>query len=269
MQVYRYLDVGSGKPSLEEQKSVVHHLIDIVDPDYSFTAGEFCREALKACDEIRGKGKIPLIVGGTGLYLDSFFQGLSDIPDIDPVVKALIQADLEKNGIDELYRELSVCDPVFASRIHPHDRQRILRGLEVFRCLGKPISGFYGTKRGYDSESTLYIGLERDREELRGVIDHRVVSMMEAGFVDEVSTLRERGFGPELNSMRSIGYLRINEYLDGIRGLDETVELIKTDTKKYAKRQMTWFRKNKRIRWFHPEEGGTLKQIIEEWSMSY
>lgn len=265
MQVYRGLDIGSGKPSPEQRQKIAHHCIDIVDPDYRFTAGDFCREAFSACETIRKSGRIPLFVGGTGLYIDSFFKGISSIPEIASTVKEVLERELDERGLDKLYRELLSCDPVFAGRVHCNDRQRILRGLEVYRGTGRPLSWFFGNKEGHESAETLYIGLNLDRAALIDRIHCRVDDMIGAGFVEEVARLREMGYGPGLNSMKSIGYAELNAYLDGRLSLEEAVEAIKIETRKYAKRQMTWFKKNGRVTWFRYFEIEKIRSLVYTW----
>lgn len=214
---------------------------------------------------IRERGKTPLFVGGAGLYLDSFFKGLSRIPAIDRGVKASLKRELAERGLAPLYEELMGCDPQFARRIHPNDRQRILRGLEVYRGSGRPLSAYFSEKSARESPETLYLGIEAGREELARRIGQRVESMMASGFLEEVKRLRGMGYGPELNSMRSIGYAQLGEHLDGLISLDEAVERIKIETRQYAKRQMTWFRKNKDIQWFGHFEVEKIKKVLYTW----
>jgi len=263
--VYRYLDIGSGKPTVDERASIAHHLIDIVDPDHHFTAGDFCRAAREAAEGIAGRGKIPLFVGGTGLYIDALFRGLSEIPRVDPLVKTGLEGELEVRGLQALYEELRESDPVFSSRVHMNDRQRILRGLEVFRGTGEPLSAFFGKARGIDSDATLYLGLAPEREALNRRIDARVDSMMERGFLDEVQSLRERGYGPGLKSMKSIGYAELHAHLDGREGLAESVAGIKLETRRFAKRQVTWFRRNPKVQWFTHINLANINNLIHNW----
>jgi tRNA dimethylallyltransferase len=265
VQVYRYLDIGSGKPTESERAAVRHYCIDIVEPDYNFTAGEFCRHADAAACEIAKRGKLPLFVGGTGLYLDAYFFGLSEIPPVPESVKMALSNELRERGVAALYAELKACDPVFASRIHPNDRQRILRGLEVIRQCGKPLSSFFGSAVGKVSGKTCFIGLRMDRTLLRERISRRVDAMLAAGLVDEVRSLRNRGYGPELKSMKSIGYAEVNQFLDGKLDEKELAEKIKINTGRYAKRQMTWFGKNDRIQWFTPDEKNMLIEVVRKW----
>jgi tRNA dimethylallyltransferase len=265
VQVYKYLNIGSGKPELIDRERIRHYCIDVVDPEVPFTAGDFCREARKGAGEIASHGRVPLIVGGTGLYVDSYFQGLSDIPEIPRSVREGIREELLERGLQDLYDELVRVDPGFGSGIHPNDTQRITRGLEVYRGTGRPLSSYYDSKHQYGSDDTLYLGLHEDRAVLRKRIDERVDRMMERGFVDEVRSLRERGYGPELKSMKSIGYAEINGFIDGRMSLKETVDAIKTVTKQYAKRQMTWFSKNERIHWFRINELQGILNLLHRW----
>ena len=262
------MDIGSSKPDIQERKVIKHHLIDIVDPDYNFTAGDFCRQAKESCDQILKKNKYPLFVGGTPFYIDSFFQGLSEIPEINDSIKQQLKFELDKYGLPALYDELRRHDEIFSKKIHFNDKQRILRGLEVYRGTGKPLSYFFNNKISYESHETVYIGLDLDREILKKRIDQRVDHMIQSGLLDEVISLRKTGYGSGLKSMQSIGYLEINQYLDGELDLNDAVEKIKTETKKYAKRQMTWFRRNKKILWIGNTDIKKLKDILDEFVSS-
>ncbi len=265
IQVYKYLDIGSSKPGAGLRKKVRHHLIDIIEPDSQFTAGDFCRSAVAASDEISAAGRIPFFVGGTGLYINSFFMGLAEIPSINREIRENLLLEIVNKGVEALYNELLLVDSIFAGRIHPNDRQRILRGLEVFRQTGRPISSYHELNSGHESDRTLYLGLHDDRDIIRERIDTRVDGMIKKGFIDEVISLRNMGYGPDLNSMKSIGYFEINEYIDGKKTIAEAVDRIKIETRKYAKRQMTWFRKNSKINWFKPSEYDKIFNFVEKW----
>ncbi len=259
------MDIGSGKPEKSDLERIRHYLIDIVDPDYEFSAGDFCRHSIDAAEKIRLKGKIPMFVGGTGLYIDSFFKGISNIPEIESSVRKELLFELKESGLEGLYRKLEKVDSRFAAGVHPNDKQRILRGLEVFRFTGRPISSFYDTVSGHESAETLYIGIGMERALLRERISSRVDQMIARGLVAEVESLHNRGFGPDLKSMRSIGYAEISQYLMGAIDKDEAVNRMKLETGRYAKRQMTWFRRNKKIEWFNHEETGPLGKLVDGW----
>jgi tRNA dimethylallyltransferase len=250
MQLYRGLDIGTAKPSPELRHRVPHHLIDIADPDQEFSASDFRREAAKAIADISGRGKRAFIVGGTGLYIRALLQGLVDSPSGAGDVRLELEEEARQLGNEALLGELAKVDPVTAERLHPNDLVRIIRALEVYRMTGNPISkqrsshGFSG-----DYYSPLKLGLTVERGELYKRIDRRVERMMGDGLVDEVQTLLERGFSPQLKALRSIGYRHICAYLSGEYTLVEGVRLMQRDTRRYAKRQMTWFRNDKEINW--------------------
>lgn len=267
VQVYRRLDIGSGKPTPAQRAAVRHHLIDIVDPDCQFTAGDFCREALRTVEDIMRRGKVPLFVGGTGLYIDSLFGGISGIPRIDPALSREVRDELDRKGSAQMYEQLVRVDPAFAARIHPNDRQRIARGLEVFRGTGRPLSGFFGERAGAASEETVFIGLNPPKAVLHERIERRLDGMMADGFLDEVRSLREEGYGPKLGSMKSIGYRELNLYLDGVVSLEEAVQTAKLETKRYAKRQLTWFRRNGRITWFEDFQVEKIEKLLYTLTM--
>ncbi|MDR3237518.1 MAG: tRNA (adenosine(37)-N6)-dimethylallyltransferase MiaA, partial [Spirochaetia bacterium] len=176
-----------------------------------------------------------------------------------------IRDDIAERGTEPLYDELLVIDPSFAGKIHPNDRQRIMRGLEVYRGPGRPLSWYYREKNGHESDETLYIGLYDERESLNDRINERVDAMIASGFADEVKNLREMGYTPELKSMKSIGYAELNRFLDGLMDFKDAVDAIKKETRHYAKRQMTWFRRNKKINWFKPDKKDALYQYVFKW----
>lgn len=259
------MDIGSCKPVKRDLERINHYLIDIVDPDYQFTAGEFCSRAASASEEIVRKQKTPLFAGGTGLYISSFFGGISEIPDLDKSIKVILSEEAEKRGLDALYDELLEADPDFAVKIHRNDRQRIIRGLEVYRGTGKPISDFHKEEKRGDSSDIFLAGLYVERDVLNKRIEARVDQMMHRGLVDEVKNLRNMGYSPELNSMKSIGYSEINEYIDDKLSLEEAVQKIKINTKRYAKKQMTWFKRMKGVTWFEADEKEKIKNKIKNW----
>jgi len=247
---------------MEELKLVKHHLVDIIDPDEDFNVGDFCRLASVSLQEILERGKFPLFVGGTGLYIDSLMKGIAEIPKIDPEVRKNIFLELNKKGLPFLYNELKKVDFEFSKKIHFNDSQRIIRGLEVYRGTGKPLTTFYQNQKGIESEDTVYIGINPLKEELHRRIELRTDLMFEKGFVKEVELLREMGFSANLKSMNSIGYKEINKYLDGKISFEQCIMDIKKETKRYAKRQLTWFRRNKKIEWFPSEKEKDILDFI-------
>ncbi len=265
VQVYRHMDIGSCKPDKNELEKIKHHLIDIVDPDYQFTAGEFCERAANACSEISFKNRVPLFVGGTGLYISSYFGGISEIPEIPEKFRIILSEEAENLGLEALYHELEEIDPIFAKKIHCNDRQRIIRGLEVFRSTGKAFSSFHKNGKKDKNPDIFFAGIYFERDVLNRRIEIRVEQMINKGLVDEVLSLRNMGYSPELNSMKSIGYYEINDYIDRKISLDEAVEKIKVNTKRYAKKQMTWFKRMNDIIWFKNDEKKILKEKIKNW----
>ena len=264
VQVYRYMDIGSSKPSPAEMGLVKHYLIDIVEPDYRFTAGDYCKRAADALEEVQRNDKIPLIVGGTGFYIDSLFGGIDKIPEIDEQVRETVASEYD-NEPELLFNELKNVDPEFASKVHLNDRQRIIRGISVYRYTGNPISSYFNIDGKNKISDSLFLGLYIDRVDLIDRIDKRVDLMIKKGLVDEVIKLRAMGYAPALNSMQSIGYSEINKYIDGIISLEDAIIDIKKNTKKYAKKQMTWFKKNKSIIWLNQDDIAKAPLIIKKW----
>lgn len=241
-QVYRYLNIGTGKITKRDMKNVPHYMIDIVDPDSNFDAADFVKRSIEYCSEIKSRGKIPFFVGGTGLYLSAFFEGLSKVPDIPKDIRETIKNEIVNKGSEKVYENLLRVDPLLASKINKNDKQRIVRGLEVYLGTGKKLSDFQNEKVSRLSEKTLFISLDENREDLYSKINNRVDEMIQEGFESEVSNLLEKGYSVESQALRSIGYSEMISYLNGIYDFDKTVYEIKRNSRKYAKKQLTWFR---------------------------
>lgn len=254
IQVYRYLDIGSAKPTREERARIRHHLIDIRNPDEDFSAGEFVREARHAIADIMSRNKLPLIVGGTGLYIRLLLGGIADIPNRDAALrKRLMEEERAIEGI--LFRRLASIDPVSAQRIPAGNMTRIIRALEVFELTGKTISDVQQQHALADRPyEYLFFCLNPERRVLYEQIENRVDSMIEDGLVEEVRSLYARGYSPKLNSLQSLGYRHAALILSGEMERKEAVRLMKRDTRHYAKRQLTWFRSEPGVAWFDPEE---------------
>ena len=258
MQIYRGMDIGTAKPSPEATARVPHHLLSMVSPAVNFTASDFRREAAAAIADIDGRGRKAIVVGGTGLYIRALLDGLVDSPNGDPQLR-LQFAELPG---EELRRRLFLVDPETASRLHANDRVRLIRALEVFSQTGRPISVFrseHAFAGGY--YQALKMAIRVERQELYRRIDCRVERMLQDGLVAEVDSLLASGYGVEFKSMRAIGYKEIAAFLAGGSSLDEAVSLIKRDTRRYAKRQMTWFGKENDINWL--EYPGSFANILE------
>lgn len=266
MQVYRHLDIGTAKATIEERQQVPHHLIDIVDPDTEYHVARYITDAAAAIADIRGRGKLPLLVGGTGLYLKGLLEGLLAIPPIPPEVREELRQRLEREGEGALRIKLARIDPESARRIPVNDRQRLLRALEIEAATGIPWSHYLA-----DREQTpllgnvLVIGLDCDRERLYQRINVRVAEMVTSGLRHEVEEVLAMGYTPTLKPLQSIGYRHMIEYLRGNWGWEQSLELLARDTRRYAKRQLTWFRHMAGVRWFAPEQTTAIRESMEHF----
>ena len=264
-QVYRYLDIGTGKPSKPERARVRHHLIDVVNPDEDFNAARYRQLAAASIDEIHKRGAKVLVSGGTGLYLKALTGGLFSGPSQDTELRANLEREIAQIGLAALYDRLIAIDPGANTKIHPNDRQRIIRALEVYQSTGRPLSEWQNEHRFQEEAfQVLKIGLERARAELYDLINRRSESMIRAGLLDEVRGLMERGYELDLKPLRSVGYRQMGEVIEGIKGLPEAMAEMKQETRRLAKRQLTWFRSDAEIRWFHPEkQEREIAELIE------
>jgi len=265
MQIYRYMDIGTAKPTREERDRIRHHLLDIVDPDEAFDAARYLEAASPVIAALHEQQRIPLVVGGTGLYMKVLTRGICPGAPADRTVREQLMIEEQGRGLGQLHEELSRVDPLLGDKIHPNDRQRILRALEVFRMTGTPLSYWH---RQHRFETSRYrpvkIFLNRDREELYARIDQRVLIMVKQGFLDEVQMLLDMGYGPELKSMQSLGYKQLSEHLSGECSLETAVYRIQRETRRYAKRQMTWFRGDPEFRWLHAGDEAGISSLIDE-----
>ena len=250
LQVYRYLDIGTAKPTTEEQARVPHHLVSVLDPDKPFNAALYKEMADESIAEVLSRGRLPLIVGGTGLYLRVLVRGIFQAPKPDEVLRERLKKELDAYGVEQLFNRLQHVDPELAAKVEPHDRNRIIRGLEIFEQTGIPLSEH---QRAHDFDGPSYealkIGVKTDRQVLYERIAERTGEMIDAGLLGECESLLERGYGPELKPMQSLGYRQICEYLSREKTFEKAKQDITRETKRYAKRQLTWFRKDKEIHW--------------------
>lgn len=251
MQIYKYMDIGTAKITKEEMKGIPHYLIDIVYPDEEFTVSDFKESATKYINNIYNRGNLPIIVGGTGLYVNSLVYDLNFTnvaPNNEFREKYELIADKYGNGV--IYEELRSIDPKSAKRIHVNDRKRIIRALEINYVTKKPMSVYYKDFRRYNDDfDVVMIGLTNKREDLYKRINYRVDRMIEKGLIEEVKGLLDMGYTDDLNSLQALGYKEIILYLKNEITLDEAIDLIKRSTRKFAKRQLTWFRRDNRIKW--------------------
>jgi tRNA dimethylallyltransferase len=261
MQVYRGMDIGTAKASPEERARIPHHLIDIIDPGTPFSVQEYQRLARAAIEEIHGRGKLPVLVGGTGLYIEAVTHDY-EIPHVpeNATLRRELRELAEREGNEALHARLAKVDPETANHLHPNDIRRIIRALEVHAALGVPFSRLKG--KGTPRYDALWIGLTMPREQLYERINRRVDLMLEQGLVEEVKRLKEQGFHSGLTSMQAIGYKEIISYLEGNTPLEEAVRLIKKGTRQYAKRQLSWFRRLPEIHWFDVSRSKTFEEIL-------
>lgn len=266
MQIYRYMDIGTAKPIGQERAQVPHHLIDIRDPDESFDASQYVREARKVVGEVIHRGKVPLVVGGTGLYIKALLGGIFELDSVDERIRERLRRILDSEGIDALFERLKGCDPETAGRLQPNDTYRILRALEIFEATGMPIAEHQKEHRFQDAPYRSFtIGLRMDRDLLHDRIHRRVDAMVAEGFPQEVRNLLDRGYSEDLKSMQSIGYRHMVDVIRNRSTLEEAVDLMKRDTRRYAKRQMTWFNADPNVQWMTPSQIRTATDRIERF----
>lgn len=247
-QVYRFMDIGTAKPTREQLEAVKHYMIDVVGPDEHFGAGEYGRAARDLVSQIMSNGKVPLVVGGSGLYLRALVEGFFPAPPVDRSLRKRILEAAEEKGTRSLHERLKEVDPEAARRIHTNDLQRISRALEVYEQTKTPISELQKSRSAHRFDP-VYIGLARDRRELYKRIERRIEEMVGLGFAKEVKRLLERGYSSSLNSFRAVGYREMSAHLSGELTLDEAMARMRKNTKAFARRQLTWFRSLDNINW--------------------
>lgn len=264
MQIYEYMDIGSAKVTKEEMDGVTHHMIDEVKPDFPFSVSEFQDRANKYIKEVANKGKNVLVTGGTGLYLNSLIYNMDFAKsNSNSKIREELEKELKDKGIDYMHDKLKSLDSEAACRIHKNNTKRVIRALEV--CLdGKKMQDFSNDLRYNEGYLPIIIVLNRDREILYNRINKRVDIMMESGLIEEVKKLLSMGYDKNLISMQGIGYKEIIKYLEGEYTLDEAVEIIKRDSRRYAKRQITWFKRYKDSEWFDLEKYDNMELLKED-----
>lgn len=269
MQIYRYMDIGTAKATKRERELIPHHLIDIVDPDEDYDAENFVNDACNAIEVIHANNKMPLITGGTGLYLRALTEGLFPGGRQYRQIRAELKYRLQREGVSKLHEELILCDRISANKIHKNDTHRLLRALEIYYGSGTPWSQHIllqnQEKKKKRFSRILVIGLTCNREFLYEQINRRSQMMIESGLEDEVKGLLDRGYDIELKSMISIGYRHMVNYIQGLWGKSRMEELLARDTRHYAKRQFTWFRKTDDIIWFDREDRKSIIEYTQKW----
>lgn len=264
MQVYRYLDIGTAKPTMEERRGIKHHMIDVVNPDEEFNAALFAEKARTVIAELAGKGKPVFVVGGTGLYVRALLRGIIDTPDVDENIRNHYRALRETHGKKYLYDMLLQRDAAAAAQINPNDSVRVIRALEVLEQTGESITVKQKKHSFADHSYTTYkIGIKVERNELKQRIELRTERMIEHGLLDEVKKVLAMGYSDKQKSLQSLGYKHVIGFLNKKYGWNEAIHLIKRDTWQYARRQMTWFNADKEINWFDQNSLGEIKNMLD------
>lgn len=266
VQVYRGMDIGSGKATPAQRALVPHHCLDLVEPDQPFDAALFRRHAEAALSALQARGKRAVITAGTGLYLRALLFGLLPAPGADPAVRVRLEEEARQGSVELLHARLAKLDPELAARLSPRDLPRIQRGLEVVEATGVPLS-VWQRQHGFRQRlhPALLVGIAWERDVLRQRIAARCRAMLQAGLLDEVRALRQAGYGPRLRPLQSLGYREMNAVLDGALGLEEALELQIRNTRRYARRQMTWFGSDPEVVWLDaPVDPAVVVRLARE-----
>jgi tRNA dimethylallyltransferase len=266
MQIYRYMDIGTAKLPERQREGIPHHMIDIVDPDEPFSAADFQQMANTLIADIHRRGRLPFVVGGTGLYVEALCYGFEFTPSAggDAAFREEMKEYAARNGAQALHDRLREVDPQTAERLHPNDQRRIIRALEIFRISGRPMSDWLARQAKVSPYRLCLIGLSMERELLYRRIEQRVDEMIREGLVDEVQRLLDLGYSADLTSMQGLGYKEIVGYLRGEYSLEEAVQLLKRNTRRFAKRQLSWFRHMKEIQWVDVTETENFFAHLQE-----
>lgn len=263
-QLYKFMDIGTAKPDKHEQLLAPHHCLDLCPPDHYFSAGEYAKIARECIRKIIKKKHMPIVVGGSGLYIQALADGIFQGNYRDPEIRKEISERASHVGWPALYQELLQIDPDAAGQIHENDHRRIVRSLEVYRLTGKPISQIQKEKTVAADFFPVFLGIRWPRAILYQRIEQRVDQMIHRGLIAEVQRLLDMGYSKTLNSLDSVGYKEIISYLEGEYSLEEAIALIKQNTRRFAKRQMTWFRRDQRIQWFSVDCDSKLSAVAEQ-----
>ena len=269
MQIYKYMDIGTAKPTREERAQAVHHLIDFVEPDAEFSVADYTTLAHEKIADIYSRGKMPVVCGGTGLYINSLIDDVTfGEMETDYALRAELRTIAEEQGANVLLDMLAEFDEESAKKIHPNNLKRLIRAIEFYKVTGVPISKHQEmTKQIQGRYNPLMMIIDHDREVLYDRINQRVDIMLQEGLIDEVKSLMEKGYTRDMNSMKGIGYKEVMDYLEGAVSFEEMTEILKQSTRHYAKRQLTWFRRDERINYIDAK-GNVLQEadkLIGEW----
>lgn len=264
--IFKYMDIGTATPTRAERQKVPYHLIDIIFPDEKYSAGQFCWDARRVISEIEKRGKVPMLVGGCGLYLRALANGLDADCGENPKIRKELEEEVEQFGSAHLHKRLQAFDPSAAAKIHPNNVVRIIRAIEVYKVSGKLFSSFQSVKKNSEPNFVI-IGLMRTTQNLYERIEDRVERVFDIGLVAETKDLLNKGYGEHLPSMQGLGYKEVCGYLRGDYDLEEAKRLTKRNTRRYAKRQLTWFRKEKHIHWIDADKDDS-EELILQWITS-
>ena len=266
--VYRGFDIGSAKPELAERSRIPHHLIDVTDcEDRSFSVSRFRELADKAIEDMEARGKRPILVGGSGLYADAVLEDMGYAVPSDKALRSVLEEEYDKDP-PQFFEKLREADPLTANRLHPNDKKRVVRALEVYTLLKTPLSKInlsYEEAQKKSRYDAIRVGLTMEREKLYARINGRVDAMLKKGLLEEARGIYNKGYDRSLPAMQSIGYAQLFDYFDGKLSYEEAVEAIKRDTRRFAKRQLTWFKRDGRIRWFNCADFEACKKAVEAY----
>ncbi len=268
MKVYRRMDIGTAKPTVEQRQEVPHHLVDVVEPYELFSVADYVEQAEQAIADINGRGRPIVVLGGTPMYFKALTEGLFEGPGADEAIRVRLRAQAKQEGLPELHRQLIAVDPKAAQRIHPHDERRIIRALEVFELMGKPISEIQTQWDREDRDrcryESLIFGLRRQREDQNHRTNQRVKRMLDRGLLDEVKSLLAEPLPLSSTASKAVGYAEIIEHIHGGPTLDDAVERIKINTRQLAKSQRTWFRRFEHVEWVDLQPESTVEIVADD-----
>ncbi|MFO7975180.1 MAG: tRNA (adenosine(37)-N6)-dimethylallyltransferase MiaA [Candidatus Hydrogenedentota bacterium] len=265
MQVYKGMEIGTAAPTPQERALAKHHFVSVLAPGDEFSAGKFERIARQIVESLNAQGKTAVVAGGAGLYVRALLEGLFPGPEKNDAIRSRLHREAEKEGVPALYARLKACDSDYADLISENDLRRIVRALEVYELTGQPLSKLHAEHQEAAMPlDAVQVAFDWPREDLYARIDARVDVMLQQGFVDEVRTLLDKGYEKHLHRLRSLGYREFADYLAGKKSYEEAVEAMKQNTRRFAKRQLTWFRADPGIHWMKPEPGRTIASYAEE-----
>lgn len=262
-QVYKYLSIGTAKPTELELNQAIHHFVDIYEPSEPFNAGQFSREARTVIDQLLEGNKTPIVVGGSGLYIKALVDGFSSEIESDDRIRISLKHRLEQEGIDSLYSQLEKVDPETAKVVHKNNVQRVMRALEIYLITGKPFSEIKKRETDPVKFTPVFVGLNWEREELYSRINKRVDIMIDEGLIPEVAIIKRRGLSENLNSLQTVGYKEVFSYFNGQIEFEDMISEIKKNTRRYAKRQMTWFKNDSRVKWFDMDDSRNTSELAD------